>query len=219
MDRVSLTVQPRTIIGKKVKQLRRQGVVPGHIYGYQIEPVNVAVSNETLIETYKHSGETGLIDLKLNEQKIPVLITGMQRHAVSGAYLNVDFHKVNLKEKVSVSVPIIAIGEPIAVTQKIGTLEQPMQEIEIEALPTDLIENIEVDVSELSELEQSIHVSDLKLPSTVTISAEAEEVVFKIGSLEMAEETEEEPTEGEQAAGEEGTETTEGENKSESSEE
>lgn len=208
MDRVSLQVTPRTVLGKKVKQLRKQGVIPGHIFGYQTDPINVSVDNKLLEEVYKHSGDTGLVDLKLDEQTYPVLIQNIQVHAVTDAYLNIDFHKVNLKEKVTVAIPIVAAGEPKAVEEKIGILEQPVSEVEIEALPTDLIDEIEFDVSALAQIDDAVYVKDLKVPSTVTILADEEELVFKIGPLMTAEmeETLEAAEAAQAAEGEEGAE-------------
>jgi len=98
---------------------------------------------------------------------------------------------VNLKEKVTVTIPVIPIGEPIAVAQNIGILEQPLSEVEIEALPTDLIENIEYNVESLAELDQAVYMADIMklVPSTVTVVADDPEnlLVFKIGSLMTAE--------------------------------
>lgn len=187
MERVSLQVTPRTVVGKKVRKLRKQGVIPGHIFGYQTDPINVSVAKDQLQTTFNEAGDTGLVDLQLDGQTYPVLIQNIQTHAVSGEYLNVDFHKVNLKEKVTVSIPVVATGEPKAVENKIGVLEQPLAEVEIEALPTDLIDEIEYDVSALAQIDDAIYVKDFKVPSTVTILTDPEELVFKIGPLMTAE--------------------------------
>ncbi len=187
MDRTTLQVTPRKIVGKKVKQLRKQGLIPAHIFGYNTEPINVSVGYDVLKTTFQHSGETGLIDLQLEGQTYPVLIQNIQEHAVSGEPLNIDFHKVNLKEKVTVTIPVIPVGEPIAVEQKIGILEQPIAEVEIEALPTDLIENIEVDVATLAQIDDALYVKDLNVPEAITILTDPEEMVVKIGPLMTAE--------------------------------
>lgn len=187
MERISLSVTPRTILGKKVKQLRRTGQVPAHIYGYKTEPLNVAVGIDDLVKTYRHSGETGLIDLKLDGQTIPVLIKDIQTHAVSGDFLNVDFYKVNLKEKVTVVIPVVPVGEAKAVADNIGILEQPLSEVEIEALPTDLIDEIEFNVEGLAEIDDALYVKDLVVPETVTILNDPEDMLVKIGPLMTAE--------------------------------
>lgn len=187
MERTTLQVTPRTVIGKKVKQLRKQGVIPGHIFGYNTDPINVGVDAELLKTTYENSGDTGLVDLQLDGKLYPVLIKNIQIHVVTDEFLNVDFHKVNLKEKVTVAIPVVAEGEPQAVADSIGILEQPLSEVEIEALPTDLIDEIAYDVATLAQIDDAVLVKDLKVPATVTILNDPEEMVFKIGPLMTAE--------------------------------
>lgn len=186
MNRMTLTVMPRTLLGKKVKQLRREGTIPGHIFGYQTEPINVAVNNVDLLNTYQEAGDTGLVDLILDSKTYPVLIQNIQIHPITNQFLNVDFHKVNLKEKVTVSIPVVQIGESPAVTSNIGVIDQPVNEIEIEALPADLIDEVAFDISKLTDIDQEVFVSDLLVPATVTILTEPETLVMKVGPLVTA---------------------------------
>src|SRR3989337_1209130 len=107
MDRLSLKATERTILGKKVKNLRQDWFIPAHVFGNKIETEHVSVKAHDFMTTYEMAGETGLIDLKISDEKVkPVLVRDVQVDPVSGKPLNIDFYQVNLKEKVTVPVPI-----------------------------------------------------------------------------------------------------------------
>lgn len=182
MNRISLQAEERKILGKKVKKLRQKGVIPGHVFGKKIETEHVSVKAIDFIKVYKEAGETGLVDLKIGEEKVkPVLIRQVQVDPVRGEMLNIDFYQVNLSEKTRVNVPIILIGEePEIIHTGEAVVIQPMMEIEVEALPTDLPENIEVDITPLKAIDDAITVADLPVPQGVTILAEPESVVVKL---------------------------------------
>ena len=222
-----LKVEKRDVSGKEVKKLRREGILPGNVYGADFKSTSVQVPYTDFDPIFKEAGETGLIDLKLGEQTIPVLIHNIHQN-FRREVLHADFFKVNLKEKVKAMIPLEFIGESPAVSENIGLLEKVMHELEIEALPTDLPEHIEVDVSGLAQIDDQIEVSNLKVPSEVTVLSDPGQVVIKVGELvtkEAQEEAEAEaaaaeaakaetPAEGEEGAPAEG-EATEGNDKSE----
>lgn len=183
MKRESLKVEKRSALGKKVKKLRREGILPANIYGKEFKSTSVQVPTKDFEKVFNQVHETGLVDLAYDSQTIPVLIHNVQIDPRSQTPLHADFFKVNLKEKITARVPVVAVGEPKAVVDKVGLLEQPVSEIEVEALPTDLPERIEVNVENLAEVDQQIMVSDIKVSSGVTILNEASQVVFKIGEL------------------------------------
>lgn len=189
MKRESLKVEKRTVLGKKVKNLRREGIIPGNVYGADIKSQAVQADYKDFEKVFKAAGETGLVDLKLEDQTIPVLI-----HNLASDYknniLHADFYKVNLKEKITTAVPLEFEGEPKAVTDKVGLLMPIMSEVEIEALPTDLPENIKINVEHLAQVDEQITVADLKAPEGVTIVSDAGQVVAKIGEL-VSKETQE----------------------------
>jgi large subunit ribosomal protein L25 len=182
MKRYKLKVEKRTVLGKQVKKLRREGVLPCNIYGKGIKSAAVQVPQTDFDTVYKEAGETGLVDVQLDEKVIPVLIHNMQKD-FRGNVLHADFFQVNLKEKVKTMVPLEIIGEPKAVTDKIGLLMNILSEVEIEALPEELPENIQVDVAHLANIDDQVTVADLKVPAGVTILTEPEQVVSKIGEL------------------------------------
>lgn len=182
MNRISLKAEERTILGKQVNKLRKKGLIPGHVFGKKLETEHVSVSELDFIKVLKSAGETGLVDLKIGEEKIrPVLIRQVQVDPVRGEMLNIDFYQVNLTEKTTVNVPITLLGaEPEAVHSGEAVVIQPMMEVEVEALPTDLPEKIEVDITPLKAVDDAILVSQLNVPEGVIILAEPESVVVKL---------------------------------------
>jgi len=178
-----LKVEKRSVLGKKVKKLRREGIIPGNVYGKEMKSAAVQLPLKDFLSIYKEVHETGLVDLVLGEQNLPVLIHNVQFDPKTKTPVHADFFKVNLKEKITAKIPVVAVGEAKAELDKVGLLEQPTAEIEVEALPTDLPEKIEVDVSNLAQVDEQIMVSDIKVPTGVTVLSEESQVVFKIGEL------------------------------------
>jgi large subunit ribosomal protein L25 len=195
-----LKAEPRTVLGKNVKKLRREGLLPGNVYGKGLSSASLQVSLTDFEKAHKEAGDTGLIDLQLNGASHPVLVKNLQMNYKSHSPLHADFYQVNLKEKVKATVPIVIVGEPKAVAEKVGMLIQPLSEVEIEALPDKLAENIEVNVEHLAALDDHILVGDLKAPEGVAILSAPDQTVVKIAEL-VAPEPEPEPeAEGETPA-------------------
>ena len=182
MKRYKLKVEERKVVGKQVKKLRRDGILPCNIYGKGIKSAAVQVPQVEFDAVFKEAGETGLVDVQLGEKTIPVLIHNMQKD-FRGNVLHADFFQVNLKEKVKTMVPLEIVGEPKAVLDKVGLLMNILSEVEIEALPEELPESIEVNVEHLAIVDDQVTVADLKVPEGVTILTEPEQVVSKIGEL------------------------------------
>lgn len=214
--RPSLKVEKREITGKKVKQLRREGIVPANIYGKDFVSTAVQLPLKSFNDTFKEVGETGLVDLELDDNTMPVLIKNVYIDPRSASVLHADFHKVNLKEKITAQIPIFPVGEAPAVVDNLGILLHPLSELEVEALPTELPEKIEVNIENLKEVDQQITVADLKVEGDVTVLTDPGTVVFKIDEIKEPEpEPEPIPAEGEEAAegevtAEEGKEKAEG---------
>jgi len=184
MEKYKLTAEKRKVTGRKIKKLRQQGILPANIYGKKIKSLAVQLPVKDFLKTYKEAGETGIIEISVGDGEAhPVLVHNLQLHPVTSKPLHVDFHQVSLTEKVKATVPVITLGEAPAVAQKIGLLLTPVAEVEVEALPADLPENIQVDVKDLSALSQEIKVKDLKISDKITILAEPELVLVKIGEL------------------------------------
>ncbi|MEK7061355.1 MAG: 50S ribosomal protein L25 [Patescibacteria group bacterium] len=177
MEKVTLKAQIRKDIGRKVKLLRKEGVLPANIYGKKIKSESVQVDLKDFLAVYKKVGDTGL--LYINER--PVLVANVQKNPVSDSLLHVDFHQVDLKEKVEAKVSVELVGESPAEKQSIGTVVQYLNEIEVEALPTDLPDKFEIDISELTEVDQVVHVKDLPYDkSKIGVKTDLEEILVKV---------------------------------------
>lgn len=190
MDRISLKAEDRQVLGKKVKNLRKNGLLPAHVFGKKIDTEHISVDTKEFMKVYISAGETSLIDLKLDKEKVkPVLIREVQYDPVNLKPLHVDFYQVNLSEKVKVSVPVVLMGEqPEKVHLGEAIVLQTISEIEVEALPTDLIEKIEVDISSLKEIDDAITVATLNYNhGKITVLVEPEEVVVKLAPAVSAE--------------------------------
>ena len=190
MDRLSLSAEERTIFGKKVKSLRRDGKIPGHVFGKGVETEHVSVDGKTFLKTFKEAGETGLIDLKIGVEKVrPVLVRDVSFDPITGSPVHIDFYQVNLSEKVKVPVPLVLIGEdPETVKLGEAIVLQTLNQVEVEALPTDLIENIEVDKSGLKNIDDSITLAQLNYDrEKLTILADQEVIVVKLAPAVSAE--------------------------------
>jgi large subunit ribosomal protein L25 len=192
MKHPKLTVEKRTVLGKKVKSLRRDGVLPANVYGKGLSSVAVQMPQVDFDAVHKEVGETGLIDLEFDGKTHPVLVKNLQLAYPSHQPLHVDFYQVNLKEKVKTMVPIVLEGEAKAVTEKVGTLLQTLNEVEVEALPDKLPENITVNIEHLAAIDEQMSVEDLKAPEGVAILTDPAQIVVKIAEL-VAPEPEPEP--------------------------
>lgn len=208
MKRHKLKVEKRKVLGKQVRRLRREGLVPGNVYGKNIKSEAVQAPLKEFSDVYKEAGETGLVDLELDGKSIPVLIHNIHKN-FRDKVLHADFYQVNLKEKVKTTVPLEIVGEPKAVSEKIGILMNILDEVEVEALPEELPENIEVNVEHLANIDDQITVADLKIPTGVEILTDASQVVSKIAELvskEAAEQAAQEAAAAEAASSEAATE-------------
>lgn len=201
MKTFNLKAEKRDITGRKVKTLRKEGVLPGNVFGKKIKSQSIKVNTGEFNEVFKEAGETSIVELMLGKEKRPVLIQNVQMDPVSDLPLHVDFRQVDLKEKVTADVPVELIGEAPAEKQGLGTLVQYIDEIEVEALPTDLPEKFELDVSGLSKVDDAITINDLNYDKTkVSIELDKEEIITKVEALR---EEEPEPVKEELAEGEE----------------
>lgn len=190
MDRLNLNATEREILGKKVKNLRKDGFLPGHVFGKGIDSEHVAVNFKDFLTIYHLAGATGLIDLKIGLNKTkPVMVRDVQYDPITGSPIHIDFYQVNLKELVKVPVPLELVGdEPESVHLGEAIILQTLNEVEVEALPTNLVEKIEVDISTLKLVDDAITVGQLKFDrEKLTIEADEEEVVVKLAPAVTAE--------------------------------
>lgn len=187
MQHPILQAELRTVLGKKVKQLRKQNLLPANVYGKSMESKALQVKVVDFQTVYKEAGETGVIDLKVAGQTYPVLVKNLQMNFRSQLPLHADFYQVNLREKIKTMVPIVLTGEAKAVADKLGMLMQLLSEVEIEALPDQIPDRLEVDVTGLSALGQNLTIGDLKLPQGVSVINEEAQPIAQIAELVVEE--------------------------------
>lgn len=176
MTKITLNSKKREEFGRKVKRLRKEGLIPANIFGKKIKSQALTINAKEFDDVFKKAGETQIIELDGK----PVLISNIQVDPVTSSYIHVDFRKVDLTEKIVANIPVEVEGESPAEKQGIGTVVQQISEIEVEALPTDLLEKIVVDSSILTEVDQAIYVKDLKIDKKITIMTDLESIVVKV---------------------------------------
>lgn len=194
-QQAKLTVQTRAEVGRNaIKKVRKQGLIPGVIYGVGHEPINLEVNGRQLSTVLAHaSSENILLELEIvdgdNKRNSLAMIQEVQHHPLQRRILHVDFHAVSATEKITAEVPIETTGEPVGVKTGGGLLEHVLRDLEVECLPGDLPERIQVDVTNL-DVNQSIHVKDLQLPAGVEAITDGDLTVVAVSAPRV----EEEPT-------------------------
>ncbi len=182
MRKLELEVLKRDIIGKKVRFLRRGGLIPCNVYGHGIDSVPVQVDARKLGHVLARAGGTDLISLKIGDSATAkkVIIREVQRNPMTKEPIHVDFYQVKMTEKLKAEVPLVFVGEAPALKLKNMALLHAITSLQIEALPDDLPHNIEVDISVLAEAEQAIHVKDIKISKKITVFSDPEQMVIKV---------------------------------------
>lgn len=196
MAKHTLKAQPRSLVGHKVKQLRRTGSIPANVFGKDTPSASIQVAQKALESLVKEAGESALVYLQVEGEKAerPAMVAELHRDPVTGAFLHAAFKQVSLKEKTTTAVGVKLIGEAPAEAEKKGILVQQLHEVEVEALPADMPENLEVDVSSLAEVDAAIYVKDIKVDDKLTLKSDPEAIVVAIEPL-AAEEVVEKPVE------------------------
>lgn len=205
METLSLKLSPRTVTGKKVRTLRRDGVVPVHLFGRGIGPLALQVEAAVLRRLLPRAGRNVAIAIELEEQKGENIcfVREVQRHPVTDALLHVDFLRVDVSQTITAEVPVILEGESPAVQDSGGILLQGLDSIRVESLPMNMPASFNVDVSGLDNFDKTIRVGILQAGPDVTILTAPEEMIATVVPPrieEVAEELEEGLGEGEEAA-------------------
>jgi large subunit ribosomal protein L25 len=184
MDKIELTVTNREILGKKVKHLRRQGITPVHLFGHGIESLALQCDTGELERVLGQAGQTRLISLKLDKEKKPrsVVVREFDRDWRKGQLVHVDFYQVKMEEKIKLEVPVALVGEAPALKSKTYMLEHELGTLTVECLPAKIPASLEVDISSLTEPEQTIRVKDVILDKDITVLNDPDLVVAKISS-------------------------------------
>ena len=216
MDGLTLTANRRTVTGKKVKALRRGGVVPIHMFGRGIESLSLQADSRVLGVLLPQAGTNVPISIDVDGQdgENVCFVRQVQRHPVSEALLHVDFQRVDVTQKVTAEVPLVMEGAAPAVQEMDGTLLQTLASVSVEALPMSMPASFTVDISGLDDFDKTIRVASLRTDDDVTILNDGDEMIATVVPPRVEEEevAVDEELEGEEAeAGEEGAEDGEAE--------
>jgi large subunit ribosomal protein L25 len=180
MKHAELTVQPRELFGNQARKLRRDGTLPAVVYSKKVKPIHIQIDTKEFYTLFKQSGYTHVIELKLDSKNTPVIVHEVDTHPVTGEARHVDFLAVNLKEKVKTSVPVELIGTAVGVKELGAVLTSNLDEIEVEALPDNIPESIQVDVTNLAQIHDSIKIGDLAKSDKYEILEDSEEVIVSL---------------------------------------
>ena len=181
MDKITLSLQSRTERGKRNQALRKTGVTPVVVYGHGDDALALKVPSRELTKAYAAAGGSKIIAIRIDDARSKnAIFHDVTVDSLTGAITHADLLTVRMDEKIKTEVPLRIVGESTAVYQDEGTLVTPLDAIEVEALPGDLPQAIEVDISILDDFEKSLHVKDLVVPSGVEILTEPEDLVAKV---------------------------------------
>jgi large subunit ribosomal protein L25 len=208
----SLTLSPREITGKKVAVLRREGLIPVHLYGGTGGSLSLQTTYAELRQLLPKVGRNVPVTVRVegSDAEDICFVREVQRHPVTDALVHVDFLRTDISRKVIAEVPVVLEGVPPAVTLQAGTLIQNMLTLSIEALPLDMPASLNVDVTFLEDFDTTIHVSDIVVGEGVTVMSAGDSLVARVAPprVEVEEvtgaEEGEEGAEGEDAEGGEG---------------
>ena len=195
---LSLTATIRTELGKKNKKLRKEGYLPGVLYGRKVKSTPLSLIYKDFERIYKEAGESSLISLEFQDQGPPgvprenvVLIRDAVLHPLKRMFEHVDFYQVPMDEEILIAIPLVFVNESFAVESEGAVLVRNVYEINIRALPKDLPREISVDLSRLEHINDAILAKDLFLPPGVKTEAR-EDFVIAFAAPPRAEEV---PTE------------------------
>jgi large subunit ribosomal protein L25 len=187
--RATLAAEHRDLTGKKVATLRHAGRLPAVVYGHGVESASVSIDTHEFEQLRRHTGPNALVDLSIDGEKArPVLIHGVQVHPVNRRPLHVDLFLVRMTEELTVEVPLVTTGESVAVTQHGGTLLHPIESVRVRALPDHLPQSIEYSIESIVDFDTTLHVSDLVVPSDVTLLTDGDEIIAKVQPPRVEEE-------------------------------
>jgi len=187
MEGLTLPATNRSILGKKTRFLRRQGITPAHLFGHNLSSLALQCDTAKLQRMITRAGMTRLISLGIEGDKQPktVFIREIQRDALTDQLLHVDFYQVRKTEKIKVDVPIVLVGEAPAMKEKGRNLMHGVTSLSIECLPDKLPPQIEVDLSQLEEVEQAIYVRDITLSPDITVMTDPDQLVVKVSEVRV----------------------------------
>ncbi|MGC1375589.1 MAG: 50S ribosomal protein L25 [Anaerolineales bacterium] len=177
MEKVVLKATKRTVTGKQVSQLRRAGQLPAVIYGHEIGSIPISLEAHSAGQSIPKLTSSSIINVELDGKLIPALVREKQKNYIKNVLIHVDFQAVSLTEKIRAAVMIHFSGLAPAIADYSAIVVHNLNKLEVEALPQDLPERIEVDLSGLAKIGNAIHVRDLSIPEAVTVLSDPDIMV------------------------------------------
>jgi large subunit ribosomal protein L25 len=182
-EQILLEVAPRTVVGKANKRLRKDGFIPGNIFGHNQDAQTIQLDAVRFDYLRRHGALRNILTLSLPDKSTQtVLLRYIQRAPKSGKILHVDFSRVNLTERIGMRVPLHFVGESPAVKNDGGVLLHLVETLEIECSASDIVDAIEVDISNMTEIDATLHASDVKLPENFKLVTSPEEPIAKVSA-------------------------------------
>lgn len=205
MQELKIKATKREVLGKKSRFLRQQGITPAHLFGHSLESLAIQCDTNELLKVISHAGTTRLVSLTLagDKETKAVFVREIQKDFLGRELLHVDFFQVRKDEKLTMEIPIVLVGEAPAMKGKGRVMTHGLNMLSITSLPDKVPPQIEIDVTVLKELEDTIHVRDLKLGADIQIHNDPNQLVAKVSEIVVKVEEEVKPTaaaEGEAAA-------------------
>lgn len=189
-EQTVLEVTPRTVMGKANKRLRKDGLIPGNIFGHNQDAQTIQLDAIRFDYLRRHGSLRSILTLSLPDKSTQtVLLRYVQRAPKSGKILHVDFSRVNLTERIGMRVPLHFVGESPAVKIDGGVLLHLVETLEIECSASDIVDAIEVDISSMTEIDATLHASDVKLPENFKLVTNPEEPIAKVSATRAEVET------------------------------
>jgi large subunit ribosomal protein L25 len=180
MENLNIEAKPREVSGRKTKHLRSENQIPAIVYGFEIEPTKIMVDEVQMEKLYRLAGESTVVKLELAGKGHDVLIQDIQRDPISGFAIHVDFRRIDMTKKVEAKIHIHLMGIPAAVKELGGTLLQSLEEVDVLALPSALVREIQVDVTSIKTFEDKIRLRDVTMPEGIEVLDELDQVVASV---------------------------------------
>jgi large subunit ribosomal protein L25 len=198
MQELKIKATKREVLGKKSRFLRKQGITPAHLFGHSLESLPIQCDTNELIKVVSHAGTTRLVSLTLagDKETKAVFVREIQKDFLGRELLHVDFFQVRKDEKLTMDIPIVLVGDAPAMKGKGRVMTHGLNMLSITSLPDKVPPQIEIDVTVLKELEDSIHVRDIKLGADIQIHNDPSQLVAKVSEIVVKAEEEVKPAAG-----------------------
>lgn len=180
MEQINLQAEPRKLLGKKVKVLRRKNQIPAILYGRKFPSIPLVLMENEFKKISQKAGESTIINLEMPREQVKALIRHIQKDSVTENIVHVDFYKIDMSRTLQTEIPLKFIGISAAVEELEGNLITNKDSIKVECLPEKLVDEIEIDVSVLKTFEDLIHIKDLKIPAGIKVFDEPDDVVLQV---------------------------------------